>query len=362
MVGEKIRKLRESQGYTQSSLGDILNLSPSTIGMYEQGRRLPDIETLVRMCQIFNVSSDYILEMTDNPKPYKRSTSNENIYQRLKSLIEDVRDVSTVAEMVKIRKSRLEDILSGKAPNINELQLLSECFGESTDYILCMTDEHMKRDKILLEPESFQYRLDFLMDSHTELEIADKLDISIMRLRKYASGEEIPSSAIIEKLANIFEVSTDFLLGLRKKTRNCMPSGQYPFSTNELILERIQEILKNDNDEFTAERLGITKDELFVLYHYGFIPHISVLVELCVMGNTSPDYILGFSDSKLIINKGENSDEDSLLKDYRKLNKYYKKKIDGILSEQILQQERDEFLKQSAVPDSFMTGTDNTGK
>ena len=52
MVGEKIRKLRESQGYTQSSLGDILNLSPSTIGMYEQGRRLPDIETLVRMCQI----------------------------------------------------------------------------------------------------------------------------------------------------------------------------------------------------------------------------------------------------------------------------------------------------------------------
>ncbi len=365
MVGENMRKLRESKGYTQSSLGDILNLSPSTIGMYEQGRRFPDVETLIRMCKFFNVSSDYLLEVTDNPKPYEKCHSGDNIQHRLKNLIEESgMGKSTISEMAKIRRSRLDDILSGKSPNINELRVLAECFWESTDYLLCITDERQSHEEHYVDSHSFQGRLSILMDGYTELEIANELDISIMRLRKLLNGEEIPEPALLQRISDFFCVSTDFLLGIRHQTRNRLLTGKYPFPMNTIALERIQNILGSDNDGYLAEALGLTEDELFIFYHYGFMPHISVITELCRISKVSSDYLLGFSESTLIIKKNKTSDEDSLLVDYRKLEPYYRKKVDGTLSEQILQQERDFLMKQSVAADEPLksTGTDDLGK
>jgi hypothetical protein len=129
---------------------------------------------------------------------------------------------------------------------------------------------------------------------------------------------------------------------------------------NEVALSRIQKTLGSDNDEYLAESLGITTDELFSLYHYGFIPHISVISELCKTSGVSADYILGLSDSKLNIQ----TDEESLIDNYRKLGVYYKNQVDGVLSEQILQQERDLFMKQSVAADESepKTGTYNHAK
>lgn len=365
MIGKNMRKLREAKGYTQYSLGDILNLSPSTIGMYEQGRRLPDAETLIRMCELFNVSSDYLLEITENPNPYAKSHLKENIQHRLNNLIsENEMSKATVAEIAKIRKSRLDDILSGKSPNINELMLLAECLWESTDYLLCMTDQRKSHQETRHASCSFQGRLAILMDGYTEVEIANEMDISIMRLRKILNGEEIPCTALLQKLSNFFRVSTDFLLGIRSQTRNSFLSGSYPFPMNTTSLERIQRILESENNEYLAEELGLTSDEFFLFYHYGFIPHISVLTELCRIGNVSCDYVLGLSDSTLTIKKNDTSNEELLLDGYRKLGTYYKKKIDGTLSEQILQQERDTYMLSSVAADEPLkkTGTTNSAK
>lgn len=62
MNGNKLRKLRENQGLLQKELADILDISTSTIGMYEQGRRQPDNDTLKKLSQYFNVSIDYLLD------------------------------------------------------------------------------------------------------------------------------------------------------------------------------------------------------------------------------------------------------------------------------------------------------------
>lgn len=47
--GENLRKAREKCGFTQEQLAYKLNVSPSTVGMYEQGRREPDLNTLTKM-------------------------------------------------------------------------------------------------------------------------------------------------------------------------------------------------------------------------------------------------------------------------------------------------------------------------
>lgn len=60
-LGEIIRSLRNINGITQKELADKLSISPSTIGMYEQGRREPDTTTLTHIATYFNVPTDYLL-------------------------------------------------------------------------------------------------------------------------------------------------------------------------------------------------------------------------------------------------------------------------------------------------------------
>ena len=61
MIGARIAALRREAGLSQSQLAQLLQVSPSAVGMYEQGRREPSAETLVELSRIFRVSVDYIL-------------------------------------------------------------------------------------------------------------------------------------------------------------------------------------------------------------------------------------------------------------------------------------------------------------
>lgn len=61
MLGPRIAALRKDAGWSQAELAQRLQISPSAIGMYEQGRREPSAATLVSISQIFGVSTDYLL-------------------------------------------------------------------------------------------------------------------------------------------------------------------------------------------------------------------------------------------------------------------------------------------------------------
>ena len=61
MLGARIATLRRAMGWSQGELAKHLQVSPSAIGMYEQGRREPSAETLVSMSRLFHVTLDYLL-------------------------------------------------------------------------------------------------------------------------------------------------------------------------------------------------------------------------------------------------------------------------------------------------------------
>ena len=61
MLSERLTALRKGKGYSQSRLAQELNLSPSTIGMYEQGRRVPDLDTLIALAKLCRISLDYLI-------------------------------------------------------------------------------------------------------------------------------------------------------------------------------------------------------------------------------------------------------------------------------------------------------------
>lgn len=67
----RLKEIRKSKGISQLKVAMDLNTSQNTISRYETGEREPGINELIKIADYFNVSIDYLLERTDNPKIQK---------------------------------------------------------------------------------------------------------------------------------------------------------------------------------------------------------------------------------------------------------------------------------------------------
>ena len=67
----RLKLLRKERQISQLKLALDLNMSQNTISRYETGEREPGINELINIANYFNVSIDYLLEQTENPKRVK---------------------------------------------------------------------------------------------------------------------------------------------------------------------------------------------------------------------------------------------------------------------------------------------------
>ena len=67
----RMRNLREDSDLTQTQLGDLLNKSQQGYNHIEAGRAELKIEDLIKLCEFYNVSADYMIGLTDTKKSYK---------------------------------------------------------------------------------------------------------------------------------------------------------------------------------------------------------------------------------------------------------------------------------------------------
>ncbi len=63
----RIRNLREDHDMKQRDVADFLNCSQQVYSNYELGQRDIPTEILIKLSQLYNVSVDYILEISNNP-------------------------------------------------------------------------------------------------------------------------------------------------------------------------------------------------------------------------------------------------------------------------------------------------------
>ena len=66
----RLKDMREDKDITQKIIADYLHIGQNTYSQYENGKRQLPIEILIRLSKFFGTSTDYILEITDDPKPY----------------------------------------------------------------------------------------------------------------------------------------------------------------------------------------------------------------------------------------------------------------------------------------------------
>lgn len=66
-LGQKIRSLREKHGLKQLNLANALQITPQAVSKWEREENLPDITQLLKLASLFDVTTDYLLGVTDAP-------------------------------------------------------------------------------------------------------------------------------------------------------------------------------------------------------------------------------------------------------------------------------------------------------
>lgn len=131
MISTRLKSLREDADLSQKELAKLLGVSPSTIGMYEAGKRTPDSEMLTRICDFFNITVDYLIGRSNikNPKcsTYNKEEQNPitddeknilNLYKKLND-----KDKAKFEGMMELKISEYEDskkIISSTCSSIGE--------------------------------------------------------------------------------------------------------------------------------------------------------------------------------------------------------------------------------------------------
>ncbi|MBE6760445.1 MAG: helix-turn-helix transcriptional regulator [Ruminococcaceae bacterium] len=68
---KRVRDLREDHDMTQKQMSEYLQIHQTTYSDYELGNLNIPIDVLIRLAKLYGTSIDYIVGLTDDPKPYR---------------------------------------------------------------------------------------------------------------------------------------------------------------------------------------------------------------------------------------------------------------------------------------------------
>ena len=69
---QRLRDFREDKDLSQQKMAELLNVAQTTYSDYERGKINIPLDTLRKLALFFDTSIDYLLELTDESKPYPR--------------------------------------------------------------------------------------------------------------------------------------------------------------------------------------------------------------------------------------------------------------------------------------------------
>lgn len=114
LFGKRLKELRKNAKMTQQELGDQINVTKVSICCYENGVRIPSLETLIDLANLFNVSLDYLIGQ-DN---YVIAEENNNYSVRMATgeieLIKELRKHSSLYQKVVDDPKRMLDLIDKK--------------------------------------------------------------------------------------------------------------------------------------------------------------------------------------------------------------------------------------------------------
>ena len=159
-IGKNLRKVRIYNGMTQQELADALGSSKASISAYEKNKIMPNFTMLIKMAEILNVSTDYLLSFGDEHL--------DEIY--------NISPAGTQADMTGNERARK---LSGRFMGIGE------------------------QIRELREERELSIQ-----------QLADELSLPVTSIQKYENDTDAPSYGTLLDMARCFDVTTERLFGI----------------------------------------------------------------------------------------------------------------------------------------------------
>lgn len=112
MRGDRLREIREARQLSQKDLGDLSGIHQQQIYKYEKGDSDPTADTLTRIAQVLEVSTDYLLGLVDSPNQH---LNEEELSPMERKLIQAVRR-GLIVEALKTLASLQEGVDQASIP------------------------------------------------------------------------------------------------------------------------------------------------------------------------------------------------------------------------------------------------------
>lgn len=87
IMGKRLRLLREKSGLSQKFVAEQIGVKNNTLSGYESGNREPDSETLTKLADYYEVSTDYLHGRSDNIKGLTAQNNNYHSLNEIDKLI-----------------------------------------------------------------------------------------------------------------------------------------------------------------------------------------------------------------------------------------------------------------------------------
>lgn len=148
-----LKKLRIYLDLTQKEMAEKIGVSRSSYGMWEQGREFIPLNTLIVISDTFDISIDYILDLTDT-RQYKNSRRglNKEVLARRIKFIRKINNTTqeSLANSLNISLSSISKYENGiNLPLTSYLIGFSKYYNISIDYLIGKIDEEIKLEKTI---------------------------------------------------------------------------------------------------------------------------------------------------------------------------------------------------------------------
>lgn len=106
--GERLKKVRIDRGLRQEDIGAIVHVGKSTVSQWENNIHVPDIETIVKIANYLNVTSDYLLGLSDNPTPIETIAAHHDGEDWTEEELEEIERFKEFVRMKRQQKKTQE--------------------------------------------------------------------------------------------------------------------------------------------------------------------------------------------------------------------------------------------------------------
>lgn len=216
-IGERIKELRCEKGLSQLEFSDKLNISNTTLSMYESNKRIPSDDIKEKIASYFDVSIDYLMCRTNQRNIVSKEQLDhdefmENMFSQVlvKLRKENALSQKALAEKIGVSQQTVGSWETMRTePDQRSLKLLADYFNVSLDYLLGQPIQNsiLKNRLRLLRQEK----------ELTQKELANIFSISDARYNQYETGRRTPDYMLLNHFADYFGVSLDYLLGRTNK-------------------------------------------------------------------------------------------------------------------------------------------------